>query len=77
MGFAMSHLTHEEKMNIITQSLEAARVGNYEEEERLIKQMPMAPWLAKAAKEIFGAEHLAGWDLSAAEAEYGKDWLNK
>lgn len=73
----MSQLTHEEKMDIITQSLEAAKVGNYEEEERLIKLMPMAPWLAKATKEIFGTEYLAGWDLSAAEAEYGKDWLNQ
>lgn len=73
----MCQLTHDEKMDIITQSLEAAKIGDYKEEERLIKQMPMVPWLAKAAKEVFGTEYLAGWDLSAAEAEYGKDWLNK
>ncbi len=37
----------------------------------------MVPWVAKGIKEIFGAEYLKGWDLSEAEAEYGKGWLDR
>ncbi|MDR2893458.1 MAG: hypothetical protein LBV80_10315 [Deltaproteobacteria bacterium] len=72
----MSQLTHEERMSIVYQSLDADVRGDHEEAARLAKLKPLTPWVAKGIKEVFGAEYLAGWDLSEAEAEYGKDWLN-
>jgi hypothetical protein len=43
------------------------------------KQIPLQPYLAKFAKEHFGAEFLIkeGWNLSEADAEYGPGWLTK
>lgn len=73
----MSQLTHEERLDIITRSRLAEEKGNEAEAQRIMQQIPMAPWLAKGVKEVFGAEYLEGWDLSKAEAEYGKDWLVK
>jgi hypothetical protein len=39
----------------------------------------MPPYLAKIAKEKIGSDFLinGGWNLSEAEAEFGKDWLTK
>lgn len=73
----MSQLTHEERFDILSKSLAASARGDHEEARKIAQQEPMVPWLAKAVKEIFGPEHLKGWDLSEAEAEYGKDWLNR
>lgn len=73
----MSQLTHEQRMELVYKSIDAAARGDKKEAVRLAKQKPLTPWIAKGVKEIFGAEYLAGWDLSEAEAEYGKDWLNR
>ncbi len=70
-------LTHEEKLNNLSRSIAASARGDDVEARKIAQQEPMAPWLAKAVKEIFGPEHLKGWDLSEAEGEYGKDWLNR
>ena len=70
-------LTHDERMDILTRSLEASARGDDAESLRIAQEKPITPWVAKGIKEIFGAEYLAGWDLSAAEAEYGKDWINR
>jgi hypothetical protein len=39
----------------------------------------MPPYLAKVAKKTMGADFLinGGWNLSEAEAEFGRDWLSK
>jgi hypothetical protein len=70
-------MTLEEKLNLSVRSIELKRAGKLEEAEELFKQIPLAPYLAKAAKEVYGAEYLLnnGYNLSEAEAEYGKDWL--
>lgn len=75
----MLHLTHEERLTIIESSLAAAEAGNDEESQRIIQQLPLAPHIAKAAKDVMGVEYLlnSGFDLSRAEAEYGKNWLNQ
>ncbi len=72
----MSQFTHEERLELVSQSLAAASRGDYEESLRITRQRPLTPWIAKGIKEVFGAEYLEGWDLSAAEGEYGKDWLD-
>ena len=73
----MSQMTKEQEFSIIEASLAAADRGNRVEERRLLKQLPLAPHLAKVAKEIWGKEFLLneGYDLSEAEAEYGSNWL--
>lgn len=73
----MSQLSYEKRMDILTRSLAASARGDDEEALRIAREKPLTPWVAKATKDIFGAEYLEGWDLSDAEAEYGKDWLNK
>jgi len=46
--------------------------------DRLIKTIPMPPYLAKIAKETIGLDFLinGGWNLSEVEAEYGHDFLS-
>ncbi len=72
-------LTTEQKYAILDASLAAAERGDRPEHSRLIRQIPLVPHLAKTAKEIWGKEFLlkAGYDLSAAEAAYGSDWLDQ
>jgi hypothetical protein len=75
----MAKLTMEEKAEIIRASLEASDAGNEEEELRLLRMLPLAPHLAMAGKEVYGAEYMksAGYDLSAANEEFGDGWLEK
>lgn len=75
----MLHFTHEERLDIIGRSLVAAEEGKDEESQKIIQQIPLAPHIAKAAKDVMGVEYLinSGFDLSRAEAKYGKNWLNQ
>lgn len=74
----MSTLTKEERFDIVVQANAASAAGNYEEAHRLTARLPLAPHLAMAAKEVMGKAFLleSGYDLSEAEAAYGKDWLD-
>jgi hypothetical protein len=73
----MAKLTDEQVWEISDKAKEARRRGDLEECYRLLRQIPLEPWLAKAAKEVLGKEFMLeyGFDLSKAEAAYGKDWL--
>jgi hypothetical protein len=68
-----------EELDIAVKSIELRKQGNVQEAERLIKTIPLSPWLAAWAKKRMGADFLiqGGWNLAGAEAEYGSDWLNK
>ncbi len=46
----MAKLTMEEMTEIIRASLKAAHEGNYEEERRLLRMLPLSPHLAWRAK---------------------------
>jgi hypothetical protein len=69
----------EEEAAIALKAFELKKQGKLEEYERMRKQIPLQPYLAKFAKEHFGAEFLIkeGWNLSEADAEYGPGWLTK
>jgi len=69
----------DEKLAIAIRSAELREAGDEEGASRLIRTAPMPPYLAKIYKEKVGVEELikSGWNLSEAEAEFGKDWLNK
>jgi len=67
----------DEKLAISRRAFELLDAGDREGYSRLIRTAPMPPYLAKVFKEKVGADFLidAGYNLSEAEAEFGKDWL--
>ncbi|GAP71947.1 hypothetical protein SAMD00024442_20_34 [Candidatus Symbiothrix dinenymphae] len=75
----MKTMTLKEKLAIGMRSFELEDAGHPEEAKRVWKQIPLAPYLAKWWKEMMGVEALLqqGYNLSEAEAEYGKDWLSR
>jgi hypothetical protein len=72
-------MTLKEKLAIGMRSIELEKTGKKQEAERLMKQIPMPPFLAKIAKEKIGVDFLlnGNWNLSEAEAEFGPGWLTK
>jgi hypothetical protein len=72
-------MTLHEKLAIGMQSIELKKQGKFEEAERLHKQIPIPPYMAKFIKDYLGLKVLleGGWNLSEVEAEYGSDWLTK
>jgi hypothetical protein len=75
----MEQMTLGEKLDLIVKSVELKKVGQFDEADRVRKQVPLSPYMAKFCKESFGANFLieAGFNLVEAEAEYGKDWLSR
>ena len=75
----MSQLTWEQRIELIDKFKDADKSGNEAEAVKLLRQIPISPWLAKAGKEVFGRDFLIenGYNLSEAEEEYGKDWLSE
>ena len=69
----------QEEAAIMVKSIELKKQGKLEESEKLRKQIPLQPYLAKFAKEHFGPDFLVkyGWNLKEAEAEFGSSWLTK
>ncbi|MDR2868873.1 MAG: hypothetical protein LBV04_00295 [Deferribacteraceae bacterium] len=72
-------MTLAEKTEMALRSVALDKEGKHDEAMQLMKEIPLPPYLAKAVKDAFGADALgrAGFDLSEAEAEYGKDWLDR
>jgi hypothetical protein len=73
-------MTLEEQNAIAMKAFELKKQGKIEEYERMRKQIPLQPFLAKFVKdhmEYFGKDFFEkyGFNLSEAEAEYGPDWL--
>jgi hypothetical protein len=70
-------MTLDEKLAISCKAAELRKAGDKEGATRLLRTAPMPPYLAKVFKEKVGADFFtdAGYNLSEAEAEFGKDWL--
>ena len=68
-----------EKLAILHKSYALEDAGDIEGAKRLVRSVPMPPYLAMASKKTMGADYLinGGWNLSEAEAEFGPDWLNR
>ena len=68
----------DEKLAISCKSAELRKAGDEEGASRLLRTIPMPPYLAKVAKEKIGVDFFTGggWNLSEAEAEFGKDWIS-
>ena len=72
-------MTLDEKLAIGCKAAELWQAGDHEGYIRLMKTAPVPPYIAKVIKEKVGADFLIkeGWNLSEAEAEFGKEWLSK
>jgi hypothetical protein len=72
-------MTLDEKLSLSIKAGELKKAGKIDEYERLMKSLPMPPYLAKFAKEKIGVDFLlqGGWNLTEADTEYGHDWLTK
>ena len=72
-------MTIDEKLAIGCKAAELWDSGDEEGYIRLMKTIPMPPYLAKVMKEKVGVDYLknSGWNLSEAEAEFGNNWLSR
>ena len=72
-------MTFDEKLATSNRAFQLLDAGDREGYSRLMRSIPMPPYLAKIYKEKVGVEPLlkAGYNLSEAEAEFGSDWLSK
>ena len=70
-------MTLDEKLDIACRAAALRQAGDEEGATRLLRTAPLPPYLAKVMKEKVGADFFtdAGYNLSEAEAEFGKDWL--
>ena len=71
-------MTLDEKLAISNKALDLLDAGDKEGYSRLTRTIPIPPYLAKVAQKTMGADFLiqGGFNLSEAEAEFGKDWLD-
>ena len=73
------NMTIEEKGDTAYRAALLSKSGDEEGATRLLISIPMPPYLAKIFKEKVGIDFLVngGWNLSEAEAEFGRDWYSK
>lgn len=74
----MGLMTLEEKWNLLDAIEKAEDASDEAEAGRLMRELPLAPGLAKIAKEMYGKEYLInrGYNLTEANAEFGDGWLD-
>ena len=72
-------MTLDEKLAISNRAVALKKAGDLEGYDRLVKSIPMPPYLAKIMKEKVGMEFFTryNWNLSEVEAEFGSDFLSK
>jgi hypothetical protein len=72
-------MSFDEKLALSNKACLLLRAGDREGYNRIMRTIPMPPYLAKIYKEKVGVEYLTNgeWNLSEAEAEFGPDWLSK
>ena len=71
-------MTLNERLAIIGEAIELKKNGDREGHDRLMKTIPLPPYLAKIAKEKISLDFLLSldWNLSEVEAEFGQTWLS-
>jgi hypothetical protein len=72
-------MTIDEKLDIAMKSAAMSEAGDEEGATRLLRTIPLPPYLAKIIKEKIGTEFFTryNWNLSEVEAEFGPDFINK
>ena len=72
-------MTLDEKLAIGCKAVELRKAGDEEGADRLLRTVPLPPYIAKIMKEKVGMEFFTryNWNLSEVEAEYGPDYISK
>jgi hypothetical protein len=72
-------MTLDEKLAIGCKAAELRKAGDEEGFERLVRTIPLPPYIAKVMKEKIGMEFFTrnDWNLSEVEAEFGSDYISK
>ena len=72
-------MTDIEKIDTAYRAAMLRRAGDKEGSERLLKTIPLPPYLAQIAKDKIGMDFLTngGWNLSEVEAEFGSEFFSK
>jgi hypothetical protein len=72
-------MTLDEKLATSNRAIALKKAGDRDGYTRLMRTIPMPPYLAKIMKEKIGPDYLinGGWNMAEAEAEFGADWLSK
>ena len=75
-------MTQKERADIALKAHELEKQGKPEEAEKMYRQIPLSPYMAKFIKEhfeYFGEDFFEkyGWNLTEADAVYGSDWLSR
>ena len=72
-------MTLDEKLAIGCKAAALRKAGDEEEADRLLRTIPLPPYIAKIMKEKVGMEFFTryNWNLSEVEAEYGPDYISK
>ena len=72
-------MTLDEKLTTGCKAVELLNAGDEEGYMRLMKTVPLPPYLAKVLKEKVGTDYLvnSGWNLSEVEAAFGSNWVNR
>jgi len=72
-------MTLDEKLAIGCKAAELIEAGDEEGASRLIRTIPLPPYIAKVMKEKVGNEFFTryNWNLSEVEAEFGPDYISR
>jgi hypothetical protein len=72
-------MTLDEKLAIGCKAAELRKAGDEEEADRLIRTIPLPPYIAKVMKEKVGMEFFTtyDWNLSEVEAEFGPNYISR
>jgi len=72
-------MTIDEKLSTINRAIELKKTGDFEGYDRLVRSVPLPPYLAKVMKEKVGMEFFTrySWNLAEVEAEFGPDYISK
>jgi hypothetical protein len=67
----------DEKLAISNKAIALRQTGDEEGYDRLMRTIPLPPYVAKVFKDKVGLDCLLklNWNLSEVEAEFGSDWL--
>ena len=71
-------MSFEERLAISNKACALSAAGDEEGYSRLMRTIPLPPYLAKIGKEKLGSDFIknSGWNLSEVEAEFGHNWLS-
>lgn len=74
---ANKKLTPEEIEKITDEAMDAIERGDDEEKDRLGRLLPLGPYMAKVARDIYGKDYVQQFNLVLANEKFGESWLDR